>query len=333
MLKPLLQKIIKGHDLNSDECVQAMRTILTLENPEQISAFLSLMRVKGETSDEMSTFVHVLREMQNPIQLDTSVCDIVGTGGDGANTANISTMASVLAASCGVPILKHGNRAVSSQSGSADVLEALGYRLERSSDEVVHSIRQHNIGFCFAPNFHPALLSLKPLRNRLNIPTLFNLLGPLLNPGKPDFMILGVYEQKLLQLMADILIKLNIKRAMVVHGSGLDELNCLGPCQIIEIHHCNSKHYSLDPLSLGLPRCRVDDLLGGDSLHNAHLFRSVLNGKHSALSDTVILNAAAAVYITERAATLADAISVVKQALEQGEAMRTLSGFLGEYHE
>lgn len=333
MLKPYLNKLIEGNDLNVEECEEAMRIMITLESTEQIAAFLVLMRAKGETSEEMSAFVRVLRDAQVSVKTTLPICDIVGTGGDCANTANISTMASVLAASCGVRILKHGNRAVSSQSGAADVLEALGYQLERSPEEVAKSIEEFGIGFCYAPIFHPAMLALRSLRSRLKIPTFFNLMGPLLNPGHAQHIVMGVFDPTKMDLMADVLMRLNIKHAMVVHGSGLDELNCLGPCQVIEIKDNKKHEYMLDPRTLGFERCDLIDLTGGNAQYNAKLFEGVIKGKPSLLAETVILNAAAAVYVYGRTNSIAEAVPLVRENIHNGNASKTLQQFLGVGHE
>lgn len=328
MLTRVLKKLIKHENLSPDECADALEIILSLKNPEQIAAFLVLMRAKGETANELSAFVKQLQMHQLNVNLDFPVMDIVGTGGDQANTANISTTASILAASCGVPILKHGNRAVSSQAGSADVLEALGLVLEKIPEQVAQSVTMHGIGFCFAPVFHPILLTLKPIRNALKIPTFFNLLGPLLNPGKAQFMLLGVFDLKLLPLMADILVQLGITRAMVVHGSGLDELNCLGVCDAIEINHKTKKKYRIDPKALGLPICQLDDLIGGNAAQNAILLQDIVNNKPSHLANTAILNAGAAVYLYGKANSISEGITLVRENIVNGQAKQTLERFI-----
>jgi anthranilate phosphoribosyltransferase len=328
MLTPYIKKLINHENLSSDESIAALQIILTAKNHEQIAAFLVLMRAKGETLEEMSAFVHVMQQHQINIDPGMPVLDIVGTGGDGANTANISTGASILAASCGVPVLKHGNRAASSQAGAGDVLQALGLNLQQSVPQIVESVKKNNIGFCFAPNFHPQLLGLKPIRQQLKVPTLFNLLGPLLNPGHAPYMVLGVFDPTLMPLMANILIKLNMKRAMVVHGNGLDELNCLGTCEVIEINGENQKRYQINPNELGLPICQLNDLKGGNAQDNAHALKEVLQNKQNSLSDTIVLNAAAAVYIYGKADSIKAAIPMVRAKIESGHAMRVLEDFI-----
>ncbi len=328
MLTACLKKLIKRENLSYEDAFQALTAIITLKNPAQISAFLVLMRAKGETAEEMTAFVQCMQQQQVNVNIDFPVLDIVGTGGDAVNTANISTAASILAASCGVPVLKHGNRAVSSQSGAADVLQALGLTLEKSPQQVAKSLIQHQIGFCFAPIFHPVLLALKPIRSELKVPTFFNLLGPLLNPGKAQYLILGVFSASLQDLMADIVLKLGVKRALIVHGNGLDELNCLGPCQVIEINEGQKHCYQIDALELGLPRCQLDDLIGGDAFYNAKLLQAIIENKKSHLANTVMLNAAAAVYIYGRAQTMKASLALVQENMANGNAKNTLESFI-----
>lgn len=328
MLTTYLKKLIQHENLTANEATHALETILTLDNPEQIAAFLVLMRAKGETATELSAFVKVMQQHQINIDLNIPVLDIAGTGGDQQNTANISTFASIIAASCGVYILKHGNRAASSQTGSADVLQALGLELEKSPQEVADSVLAHHIGFCLAPNFHPALLALRPIRSALKVPTFFNLLGPLLNPGHAQYLLLGVYEPKLQALMADILLELGIKRAMVVHGNGLDELNCVGPCDVIEISDNKQTKYQLDCRDLGLPLCQVNDLIGADAKHNALLLQEILDNKPSHLANTVMLNAAVAVYLYGLAKNIQEAMTLVRKNIANGNAKNTLESFI-----
>jgi anthranilate phosphoribosyltransferase len=333
MLTPYLKKLIKGEDLTAPESAAALETILTVENPVQIAAFLVLMRAKGETATEMASFVQVMQKHQRTVETHVPVLDIVGTGGDGAHTANISTGASILAASCGIPVLKHGNRAVSSQSGAADVLQALGLTLEQTPEQVAQSVEKNNLGFCFAPCFHPYFAALKPLRTQLKVPTFFNILGPLLNPGKAKYMVLGVFSHDLQKLMADILVQIGIERAMVVHAHGLDELSCLGPCDVIEIHHGVQKKYVVDPEALGLPLCQLSDLVGADAHHNALLIEKIVQNEPSPLANTVILNAAAAVYIYGKTENMKDAIALIQKNVANGNAQKILQDFLRSSHE
>ncbi len=328
MLSHYLKKLIAHEDLSHKEAIQALEIILASDNKEQIAAFLVLMRAKSETVEEMTAFVQVMQDHQISVNVGIPVIDIVGTGGDGAHTVNISTGASILAASCDVPILKHGNRAVSSRAGSADVLEALGLQLEQTPEQVIQSLVHQKIGFCYAPTFHPALLALKPIRQQLKVATFFNLLGPLLNPDRSAYRLLGVFDAQLQQLMTDILVQLNIARAMVVHGNGLDELNCLGPCEVMEINHGIVHSYQIDPRALGLSPCTLDDLKGGSASDNATLLRDMLHNKPSPLVDTFVLNAAAAIYLYGKTTSIQAAIPLVRESLASGRAAQTLDNFI-----
>ena len=328
MLIDCLKLLIKGENLTFDQSTDALEEILLVKNPEQIAAFLALMRAKGETATELTAFVRVMQRHQIYIDAGVPLLDIVGTGGDGANTANISTIASILAASCGVPILKHGNRAASSQAGCADVLEALGLNLQQTPQQVIDSVKKHQIGFCFAPLYHPALLMLRPLRQQLKIATFFNLLGPLLNPGQAQYHLLGVFDPKLQLLMADILLQLGATRAMVVHGNGLDELNCLGACEVIEINGNIHKRYSIHPEEVGLPLCQLSDLLGGDAQYNAMQIQHIVENEPSALANTAIFNAAAAVYLYGKTESISAGVNIVRNAIKSGAAKHTLKEFI-----
>lgn len=324
MLTGYINQLMGGVSLNLDQAEQLMSLMLQSKQREQIAAVLALMRAKGETALELSAFVRVLRRHQLSINLSMPVCDIVGTGGDGAGTANISTMASIIVAACGVPVLKHGNRAVSSRCGSADVLEALGLNIEGSPDAVVDSIYTHGFGFCYAPVFNPAFQTLKSVRQQLKIPTLFNLIGPLLNPGRAQTLLLGVGDPSYLNRMADCLATLGVERAMVVHGQGLDELNTLGSCEVIELKDGKKFAYSLDPEAIGFPLCRLKDLEGGDASHNALLFKRVLEGEDNDLANTVILNAAAALYLAGHAESIVQGVPRVRDVIACGHAKQLM---------
>lgn len=324
MLTAYLNRLMAQESLDSEESQALMKVLLSSAQPIQVAAVLALMRAKGETATELSAFVNIMRTHQIAIDVTLPLCDIVGTGGDGAATANISTMAAIVSAACGVKILKHGNRAVSSRCGSADVLEALGMRIEQEPHEVETSLIKHGFGFCYAPRFHPAFQSLKAIRQQLKIPTFFNLIGPLLNPGTAKTMLLGVSAQAYLPIMADCLINLGIERAMVVHGQGLDELNTLGPCEVIELNHGDKQQYTLDPKDLSLPRCSLQDLAGGNAHYNANLMKQVLSGEASHLADTVVLNAGAAVYLSGHASSVSEGITRARDVIHSGKAQDLL---------
>lgn len=326
ILKLSIEKLMRGEHLDEITCQHVLDEILDPHmNPLQVSAFLTLLRAKQETPEELAAIVNALRAKMIPVQTRSSVLDIVGTGGDGVNTINISTGSAIVAASCGIKIAKHGNRSVSSLTGSADVLEALGVNIQLTPDQVSQCIDEVGIGFCYSPNFHPMIQKLRSFRKELNIPTTFNLLGPLLNPAKAPHILLGVLDKKLLPIMAEVLIKTGSKRSVVVHGGGLDEMSCIGPVNIIEINGKEKIESTLDPLDFGFARCTIAHLRGGDAKTNATLLLDTFKGKRGPIADTLILNAAVALYIYGTHSSIQQAISQASDNLYRGEALSFLN--------
>ena len=302
ILKRCLDTLMKGHNLDAISSQHLLQSMLAVDvNQSQAAACLALLRAKTETPDELMGLVTALQQNMIPVHTPHKTLDIVGTGGDGVNTVNISTGSALLAASCGVNIIKHGNRAVSSMAGSADVLEALGIAIDLTPEAVAQSLDERHIGFCFAPDFHPALGQLRTLRQQLNVPTSINLLGPLLNPARPAHLLLGVLNTALLEPMAAVLQKLGTTRSLVVQGCGLDELSCVGVAQALEVTQTGINTFKIDPQKLGLKRCDVADLQGGNAQENAQLLLRVFSNepgkKYRAIGDTLILNAGVALYL------------------------------------
>lgn len=329
ILKSSIEKLMRGEDLKNSDCQQALDEILNpTVNPLQIAAFLVLMRAKRETADELSAIVKALRDKMIMVPTSHAVLDIVGTGGDGLNTVNISTGSAMLAASCGIKVAKHGNRSVSSLTGSADVLEALGINIELSPDQISKSIAEIGIGFCFSPNFHPVTKRLRHFRKELNVPTTFNILGPLLNPANAAHVILGVFDEALLPIMADVLIQTGNDRSVVVHGMGSDEITCAGPTQIIEVIQQEKVEFMLDPLQFGLARCSIVDLRGGDANMNAQLLLDTFKGKRGPIADTLMLNAAVALYIYGLYPSIAEALSHARDNLYSGTVLTLLNNWI-----
>ncbi len=293
-------------------------------NPLHIAAFLVLLRAKQETADEIAAMVNALRHKMIVVPTSHAVLDIVGTGGDSLNTINISTGSALLAASCGIKVAKHGNRSVSSLTGSADVLEALGINIHMTPTLISQSIDKIGIGFCYSPNFHPLTQSLRDFRKKLNVPTTFNLLGPLLNPAQAAHLVLGVSHEKLLPIMADVLIQTGSDKSMVVHGMGLDEISCVGIVKVIEINNHQKNEYTIDSLDYGLPRCRIADLEGGDAKFNAQLLLDTFKGKRGPIADTLILNTAIALYIYGLYSSIADAVAYASHILYSGAVLKLL---------
>jgi len=335
MLKTYIEKLMAGKSLTEMEAQTAVNKILNGANPSQVAAFLVLLRAKKETTDEILGIVRGMRERMVTLPITTPVLDIVGTGGDGANTINVSTGAAILAASCGVKVAKHGNRSVSSQCGSADVLETLGVNINLSPEKVTKCIEEVGIGFCFAPNFHPAMKSIKEIRKSLAVPTCFNMVGPLLNPAKAAYLLIGVFNEELMHLIAKVVFELGTQRSLVFHGNGLDELSCIGSANVLEISISGIRPKVLDPEYFGFSRCEVGDLKGGSAKENAMILLDVFNGKPGAIADTLIFNAAVAIYIYGITQSIEQAIVMVKDNIKTGKVINLLNKFIhfnqGEY--
>lgn len=324
MLLDSLQRLLRREDLSFAEAQTAMTEILTQENIPQTAAFFALLRAKKETAAEISGIAQVMQNAMLKVSLDIPVLDIVGTGGDGVGTINISTGAALIAASCGVKVAKHGNRAVSSRCGAADVLEALGVNIALSPEAVANCVRTVGIGFCFAPLFHPAFQKLKPLRLALGFPTVMNIMGPLLNPASAGFRLIGVYQASLLDLIADALMTLKVNRAMVCFGENLDELSTVGSATVVEIQNGTKTKYELDPQQYGFARCSVSDLTGGTPVENAEILKKALLGKDGPVLDTLLFNAGVACYLYGIVDSIEAGIVLAKKQVVSGAVMQKL---------
>lgn len=303
----MLNKLIARQSLTREETFTAVLELLN--EPLKMAAFLALLSAKGETVDEILGLVQAMRASMTKLVLDRPVLDIVGTGGDQAGTVNISTGSALLVASLGVPVVKHGNRAVSSKSGSADVLEALGIPIHLSPDELQKALRESGFGFCFAPDYHPMMKAVRPVRNALKIPTAFNLIGPLLNPAGTDYLQIGVYKKELVPVLAEVLFKLGTKRSLVYCGHGIDELSCIGPTEAILVTEKGMEKIEIDPEKMSLERCTLEDLKGGDAALNASLLKRPNRG----LRDTLILNAGVALFLYGPVQTIEEGVQMAKQ--------------------
>jgi anthranilate phosphoribosyltransferase len=323
VIQGTIARLLDGHDLTRDEACESMRTIMRGEATQaQIAGFLVALRAKGETADEIAGCAEAMREhvlRVNPARRD--LVDIVGTGGDGANTYNISTAAALVAAGAGAAIAKHGNRAASSASGAADVLEALGFRLELTPDRIEQSIDELGFGFLFAQAHHPAMKHAAPVRRELATRTVFNVLGPLTNPAGARALMLGVYSPALTRTLAEALVRLGAERAYVVHGAGgIDELSPCGPNLVCEVENGTVREYELDPLDLGVERCDPDELRGGDPASNAAALRAVLAGQDGGHRSAVILNAAGGIAAAGHAENLREGIVRARESIDSGAA-------------
>lgn len=284
-----------------------------------------LLRAKGETAEEIAGLARAMKDLCVPVHTSADVVDIVGTGGDGIGSVNISTGATVVAAAAGAKVAKHGSRSVSSLCGSADVLEALGVAIDIGAEGVAKCIEEASVGFMFAPKFQPAMKAVVPVRRALKVRSAFNMLGPMLNPADPPYGLIGVYSTSISHLMADALQRLGMKKALVVHSMGLDELTPMGPADIVEVTQTGPrKHYQLEPLDLGISRCEVEDLKGGDADLNARILMDVFGGAKGAVADALNLNAGVALAAAEVAKDPKEGIAMAKEAQESGKAAETM---------
>jgi anthranilate phosphoribosyltransferase len=315
-----------GRDLTRDESRAVMGAVMAGEaTPAQIGALLIGLRAKGETVDEITGFAEAMREHVVPVFPTRSpVVDVVGTGGDGARTFNISTAAAIVAAAAGAAVAKHGNRAASSACGSADVLEELGVSLELPPDRIAASIDEHGFGFMFARVHHPAMRHAAPVRQELGTRTVFNVLGPLANPAGARDGVFGVYAPSLARTYAESLVSLGARRALVVHGDGIDELSPTGPNLVVEVRNGDVVEWDLDPRALGIEPRNPDDLRGAGPAENAAAIRAVLAGEPGARRDAVLLNAAGALVTAGVVDDLGDGVAVAAAAIDSGAAGETL---------
>lgn len=323
-MRQLLGKLIEGIDLTEQESRQLLED-LTSEDLDEILAAAALiaLRTKGETADELRGFAMGLRELaiRPDIPLDVEAVDVVGTGGDGSGSLNLSTGAALVAAAAGIPVVKHGNRSISSRSGSADVLAALGLELPLDPLQAGQSLADTGFTFLFAPSYHPAMKSIAPVRRALAVRTLFNLAGPLANPAAPPFHVIGAYSLPMARKMAETLAGMPMERAFVVHGDpGWDEATPIGPYHVIEVRPGSVEETVEDPADFGFGRCSPDDLIGGDADHNASRILQVFEGEESPHRDALILGASLALRVV--GASPGEAIERARAAIDQGDAAR-----------
>ena len=325
--KPLLGKVATGAALTRAEAEAAFHDMLSGEvTPAQIGAFLMALRVRGETVEEITGAVTAMRAKMLRVEAPGDVVDVVGTGGDGAGTYNVSTLASLIVAACGVPVAKHGNRAASSRSGASDVLTALGVRIGIPAAGVTRCIEQAGIGFMMAQTHHAAMRHVGAARAELGTRTIFNLLGPLSNPAGASRQLLGVFSAAWMEPVADVLRNLGSRRVWVVHGSdGLDEITTTGPSAVLELADGVIRRFEITPEQAGLPRAKAADLRGGDPAHNAAAIRDVLAGVRTPYRDIAVLNAAAALVLAGAAADLREGAAQAAAALDRGAAAETLA--------
>jgi len=327
VIQRALARLLDGHDLSRDEARGVMGSIMSGEaTSAQIAGFLIALRAKGETADEIAGCAEAMREHAVPVRpRRDDLVDTAGTGGDGARTINISTAAALVAAAAGAGVAKHGNRAVSSASGSADVLEALGFNLELGAESVARSIDELGFGFLFAPTHHPAMRHAAPVRRELAARTVFNVLGPLTNPAGARAQVLGVYAPELVRTIAEVLLQLGARHAFVVHGAGgIDELSPAGPNFVCEVVDDSVRTRNIDPLEFGLERCDPGELRGGSPEENAAAIRAVFAGENGGRRSAILLNAAGAIAAGGHAEDLREGLELAREAVDSGAAAARL---------
>jgi anthranilate phosphoribosyltransferase len=325
-LVPYLHRAAAGAHLTAEEAYQAMRVLLDGAAPEaQIGGLLVALRIKGETAAELAGFARAMRERMLVVDAGADVIDTAGTGGDNSGTFNISTVAALVMAGAGARVAKHGNRSISSAAGSADVLEALGVRISMTCEEAARAVRQIGIGFLFAPALHPAMRHAQPVRRSLKMRTAFNLLGPLCNPARAQFQLIGAPSPEAARLMAEALAELGTARSFVVHGhDGLDEITTTGPTDVYEVTAAGVARHLWTPSDFGVPRATASSLLGGDCARNVQIALDILSGAESPARDIVLVNAAAGLLAAGIAPTLHSGVGMAAHSIDSGAARAKL---------
>lgn len=332
MIKEAIAQLVKREDLTSEVMEQVMEEIMTGEATDaQKASFLTALSMKGETIDEITSAAKVLRSHCERFLNDMDVLEIVGTGGDGSNTINISTLSSVVVSAAGIPVAKHGNRAASSKCGTADCLEALGVKIDCAPARSAQILKDINICFLFAQKYHPAMRFVGAVRKEMGIRTLFNVLGPLANPAGATMQLFGVYSEELVEPLAHVLRNLGVKRAMVVYGrDSMDEISLSAETKVCEFKNDEFKSYVIKPEDLGLTRCNKEDLVGGTPQENAAIVNDILGGAKGPKTDVVLLNAGAAIYLASDGITLKDGIEKAREIIVSGKAKKQLEKFIEE---
>jgi anthranilate phosphoribosyltransferase len=327
VIQELLPTLLERHDLTREQAREAMHEIMRGEATQaQMAGFLVALRAKGETADEIAGCAEAMRDHVLPVQpARADLVDTAGTGGDGKHTLNISTAAALVAAAAGAGVAKHGNRAASSQTGSADVLEALGFELELPPQRIARSIDELGFGFMFAQAHHPAMRHAAPVRRELGTRTVFNVLGPLTNPARARAQVVGVYSPTLVRPIAEALLRLGSHRAFVVHGAdGIDELSPTGPSLVCEVVDGGVRERTVDPQELGIPRCDLEELAGGSPVQNAERIRAVFAGAGGGAYEAIALNAAGAIAAGGHAEDLREGLDLARKTIASGAAAARL---------
>lgn len=329
MIKEAIVKLTNKEDLSYEMAETSMDEIMSGQaTPVQMSAFLVAMAMKGETIEKITACASGMRKHCVKLLQDQDVLEIVGTGGDHSNSFNISTTSSLVISAAGVPVAKHGNRAASSKSGAADVLEALGVKITIEPEKSAEVLKKIGICFLFAQNYHLSMKYVAPVRKELAIRTIFNILGPLTNPAGANLELMGVYDEKLVEPLARVLANLGVKSAMVVYGQdGLDEISMSAPTTVCEVRDGNYESYVITPEQFGFERCKKEDLAGGTPEENAKIARRILEGEKGPKRDAVVLNSAAAIHIT-KGISMEEAVKEAKEIIDSGKALKQLEEFI-----
>lgn len=329
MIKEAISKLCNGDNLTYTEAETVMREIMNGETEQsQTAALLTALHIKGETTDEIAAFAYVMRDCATQVNYSGDLLEIVGTGGDGAQSINISTMSGIVCAAAGAKVAKHGNRAASSKCGAADCLEALGINISTSPEGCTKLLDEVGMCFMFAQRYHTAMKYVGPVRKAIGIPTVFNILGPLTNPAHADLQLLGVYKNELLKPMSDALMRLGVKHGMAVHGEdGLDEVSVGAPTKVLEFADGKITEFTITPEQFGLARHDISELRGGGPAENARLTREIFGGAKNAGRDAVLLNAGCALHIAKQI-PIEDGIKLAAETIDSGAAMKTLESYI-----
>ena len=330
MIRTAIQLLSQNKDLTKQQAYDCMNEIMAGQaSPIQISSYLTALGLKGETIDEITGSAAGMREHCIKLLNDEDVLEIVGTGGDHSQSFNISTTSAFVIAAAGIKVAKHGNRSASSQCGAADVLEALGVRIDVTPEHSAKILKKHDICFLFAQNYHLAMKYVAPVRQELGIRTVFNILGPLTNPAGASMQLMGVYDESLVEPLANVLHNLGVKRAMVVYGQdGLDEISLSSSTKVCEINNGHYMNYIITPEQFGFKRCQKEELVGGSPDENAQITLDILNGKHNPKRDAVLLNAGAAIYLSGQAQNMHEGITIARQMIDEGKAIHKFKQFM-----
>lgn len=326
MIKNTIEKLIDGQDLDFDETKEVMSLIMSGEATNaQISSFLTALRIKGETPTEISACATAMRDKGQKLHHDSPVAEIVGTGGDKANTFNISTVSGFVVSGAGVPIAKHGNRSVSSKCGAADVLESLGIKINLTPEQNEQVLKECGMCFMFAQVYHTSMKYAAPVRRELGTRTVFNILGPLSNPAQAEINLIGVYDSALVNPIAEVLQKLGVKRGMVIHGlDGLDEITLTDKTLACEINGDKLTEFEIDPTEYGFTLCDKSEFVGGSAEENAEIARAILSGEKGAKRDIVTLNSGVVLYLAGKAESIKDGVALAQETIDSGKAMQQL---------